>query len=91
MTRWFKAPNTTGLWWYWLLGSSVVRHQDVLRSYGLLPWTKNIKGKLCVVTDGLREASKTARLWCRSTTRPKLPPMKLRKWLEHKHCGNCKR
>lgn len=88
MAKWFKAPNTPGLWWYWLLGSAAVRVTQVSRLHGY-GWTtpKKLAGKLCVWTDGWGEAANKARLWCRGTRTPKLPPLKLQKWLERKYCG----
>lgn len=71
--KWFKAPNSTGLWWYWLLGSDMVRFQGVFR----------YEDKLCIDNgDGPFLVTRPLRLWCRSTSRPKLPSKKLQKQLE---------
>lgn len=70
--RWLRGPTSTGLWWFWLLGSSIVRCQQVVL----------MNNRLCVFNDGFRQANKCARLWCKATRHPKLPPVHLRKKLE---------
>ena len=82
--KWLKGPTHPGAWWYWLLGSGIVRHTNVFRCVGF--FQPELKGKLQVMTDGPRLANQTARLWAKSANRPKLPPLKMRKELERKHC-----
>jgi hypothetical protein len=79
---WLRGPTCTGLWWYWLLGSGIVRYQDVFL-FGRLcrGWKHN---RLCIHNNdaGGMPANRMARLWCRSISRPKLPPKRLRDRLE---------
>ena len=79
---WFRRPNTPGLWWYWLLGSGLVRTQTVFRNIGF--FSPELKGRLEVANDpnSCFGIASMARLWCRSTATPQLPPKRLRDRLE---------
>lgn len=84
---WFRWPNTTGLWWYWLLGSGMIRTQMIHRNVGF--FRPELKGRLEVVNNeqGPNGVKRMARLWCRSTARPGLPPKKMRNELEARFVG----
>ncbi len=85
-TKWLRGPTCPGLWWYWLLGSGVVRHQDVIRMRGWGMFGCPTEPGLYVQTTGWKRVNQTARLWCKQASKPKLPPKRLQRELEQRFC-----
>lgn len=66
MTRWMKGPpRAEGQYWYWVLGSGMVRSQEVFL----------FDGDLCITTGDAPPFSvkQPWRLWARSIRRPPMP------------------
>ena len=66
MTHWMKGPpRTEGRYWYWLLGSGMVRSQEVFR---------HLDRGLCVDSgEGPFSVKGPLRLWARGLKRPQVP------------------
>lgn len=82
--KWLRGPTCTGRWWYWLLGSAIVRSQEVMR----LPYYTGSTALCVSQMDRIIPAKQLARLWCQAKTQPPLPPKKQQDELERRFVRN---